>query len=100
MTTASSTAHSKRARSETSISLRLPKAVLDLITSAAAASGKSRTEFMLESARREAVDVLLDQRFVQLDEAQLQDFMRALDHPPPPNKQLKRLLARKAPWEA
>lgn len=99
MTTASSTAPPTRARSETSISLRVPKAMLDLITSAAAASGKSRTEFMLESARRDAVDVLLDQRFFQLDEGQFEAFMRVLDNPPPPNAKLKQLLARKAPWE-
>jgi uncharacterized protein (DUF1778 family) len=73
--------------------------MLDLITSAAVASGKSRTEFMLESARRDAVHVLLDQRFFQLEAGQLDAFMRVLDDPPPPNEKLKELLARKAPWE-
>lgn len=89
----------KRERSETSISLRVSTTTLDLIGSAAAATGKSRTEFMLESARREAIDVLLDQRFFQLDAGQYDALMRALDDPPPPNAALKRLLARKAPWE-
>lgn len=55
---------------------------------------------MLESARLQAVDVLLDQRFFQLDDEQYDVFMRVLDNPPPPNQKLKQLLAKKAPWEA
>lgn len=90
----------KREKSETSISLRVSTTTLDLIGTAAAATGKSRTEFMLESARRQAIDVLLDQRFLQLDPGQYEALMQALDDPPLPNAALKRLLARKAPWEA
>lgn len=82
-----------------SISLRVPAPTLDLITSAAAVAGKSRTEFMLESARREAIDVLLDQRIFELDSERYDAFLRILDNPPPPNEKLKRLLATKAPWE-
>ncbi len=81
------------------MSLRVSKAMLELITTAAAIVGKSRTEFMLESARQNAVDVLLDQRFFQLDDEQYEAFARALDNPPLPNEKLKRLLSSKAPWE-
>ncbi len=80
--------------------MRVSTRVLDLIDTAATVLDKSRTEFMLESARLQAVDVLLDQRFFQLDDEQYDVFMRVLDNPPPPNQKLKQLLAKKAPWEA
>ncbi len=89
-----------RDRSETSISMRVSTRVLDLINTAAAVIGKSRTEFMLESARQHAIDVLLDQRFFQLNAEQHDALMALLDNPPPPNEKLKQLLAVKAPWEA
>ena len=83
----------------TSINLRVPQQTRDLIDTAAAVVGKSRTEFMLESARQHAIDVLLDQRLFVLDAEHHNAFMRVLDNPPPPNAQLKKLLTRKAPWE-
>ena len=39
----------------------------ELIDAAAAVSGSTRTEFVLESARRRAIDVMLDQRLFVLD---------------------------------
>ena len=86
-------------RSTATVNLRVPQETRELIDNAAAALGKSRTEFMLDSARRESIDVLLDQRFLTLDAEQYEAFMRVLDNPPPPNAKLKRLLATKAPWE-
>lgn len=100
-----STATAKRgprkapARRSTSINLRITDATRDLIDSAAAALGKSRTEFMLESAREHAIGVLLDQRMFALDEKQFAAFAAALDRPPRPNQDLKKLLAAKSPWE-
>ena len=47
-------------RSTATVNLRVPQETRELIDNAAAALGKSRTEFMLDSARREAIDVLLD----------------------------------------
>jgi uncharacterized protein (DUF1778 family) len=85
-------------RRDTTISLRLPGKVRDLIDTAAAASGTSRTEFVIESARRRAVDVMLDQRLFTLDDKAWAVFNRALKEPPPPNEKLKALMARKAPW--
>lgn len=89
-----------RAPSETSISMRISLQMLDLITTAAAVMGKSRTEFMIESARQDAVEVLLDQRLFVLGDEQHDAFMRALDNPPAPNARLRQLFAEKAPWEA
>ena len=44
------------------INVRLSTKLRDLIDSAAEVVGKTRTDFILESARKHAVDVLLDQR--------------------------------------
>lgn len=87
-------------RADATITLRLPAATRDLIDQAAAAQGKSRTEFMLDSARRQAEDALLDQRLLLLDEDAFAAFSKALDEPAPASDALKALMARKAPWEA
>jgi uncharacterized protein (DUF1778 family) len=87
------------AKGKTSINLRMSKQMRTLIDAAAAILGKSRTEFMLESARQHAIDVLLDQRLFALDAEHYAAFERALADPPPPNAKLKQLLASKSPWE-
>lgn len=84
---------------KTTINLRIPKQMRTLIDAAAALLGKSRTEFMLESARQHAIDVLLDQKIFILDEKQHEAFEQALTNPPPPNAKLRKLLSSKAPWE-
>ena len=89
----------RKAQSETSISMRISVQMLDLIATAAAVMGKSRTEFVLESARRHAIDVLLDQRLFVLDADQHEAFMRTLENPPAPTARLKQLFASKSPWE-
>jgi uncharacterized protein (DUF1778 family) len=81
------------------VNLRMPEEVRDLIDSAAGELGKTRTDFIIESSRRHAIDVLLDKRLFSLNEAQYAAFVRALDKPPAPNAKLKRLLAGKSPWE-
>lgn len=83
-----------------SINLRVEARTRQLIDDAAAALGKTRTEFMVESARRAAVDVLLDQRLFTLDAAQFDAFAQALDNPPPPGPKLRALLARTPAWKA
>jgi uncharacterized protein (DUF1778 family) len=80
------------------INLRVPIGTLELIDTAVAAVGKSRTEFMLECARQHAVDVLLDQRLFTVTDDQHAALMRMLDAPPPPNAALKKLMSGKAPW--
>jgi len=83
----------------TTISLRVPPAARDLIDRAAKATGRTRTDFMLEAARRAAEDALLDQRFFHLDAAEYAAFQRALDAPPRNLPELRKLLAERAPWE-
>jgi uncharacterized protein (DUF1778 family) len=88
-----------RPRADNIITMRLPAQTRELIDRAATTLGKSRTEFVLESARARAVDVLLDQRVFHLDEAASEAFARALDAPPVPVDALKRLMHSRAPWE-
>lgn len=91
--------HKERVRRDASLNVRISKADRDLIYSAAAASGKSRSEFVIESARRHAMDVLLDRRHFLLDEAEYASFLKLLDNPPVPSKALKALMAEKPVWE-
>lgn len=82
-----------------SINLRIETHTRQLIDDAAAILGKTRTEFMIESARREAIDVLLDQRLFVLDSERYDAFMHALDNPPAPGKRLRSLLRRVPAWQ-
>jgi uncharacterized protein (DUF1778 family) len=85
-------------RGET-INLRASRRQKALIDRAAEALGRSRSEFMLETACREAETVLLDRRYFALSEDAFRRFAAALDKPPANNPKLRRLLQSKAPWE-
>lgn len=81
-----------------SINLRIESGTRRLIDDAATILGKTRTEFMIECARRQALDVLLDQRLFTLDPGRYGAFMQALDHPPAPGPKLGSLLRRTPAW--
>ncbi len=81
-----------------SINLRIEARTRRLIDEAAAVLGKTRTEFMVETARQEAIDVLLDQRLFVLDPARYDAFMHALDHPLEPGPKLRKLMRRIPAW--
>jgi uncharacterized protein (DUF1778 family) len=86
-------------RRDTVINVRLSRMLRDLIDRAADVLGKTRSEFILESARTHAIDVLLDQRLFTLNAERYEVFIRTLEAPPAPNEKLKKLLASKSPWE-
>jgi uncharacterized protein (DUF1778 family) len=81
-----------------SINLRIESHTRQLIDDAAAILGKTRTEFMIESARRQAIDVLLDQRLFVLAGNRHDAFVHALDNPPVPGPKLRALLRRVPAW--
>jgi uncharacterized protein (DUF1778 family) len=81
-----------------SINLRIEANTRQLIDDAAAILGKTRTEFMIETARRQAIDVLLDQRLFVLDAKRYDAFVHALDDPPAPGPKLRSLLRRTPAW--
>jgi uncharacterized protein (DUF1778 family) len=97
---AAAVAHRSDARrGGVTINLRATAQIRDRIDRAAALLGQNRTEFMLDSARLRAEDVLLDQKLFSLNEEQYRDFINLLDEPPKPTEELRRLLSAKAPWE-
>lgn len=81
-----------------SVNLRIETHTRQLIDDAAAVLGKTRTEFMIDSARSLAIDVLLDQRLFELDSSRYNSFLYALDNPPPPGPRLRALLRRAPAW--
>ncbi|WP_349371011.1 DUF1778 domain-containing protein [Salinarimonas sp.] len=94
------TARADSVRRETTIHVRAPARTRDLIDKAASALGKTRSEFILESARSRAVDVLLDERLFALDETRHAAFLEALDSPPSASARLKALMGRRPAWES
>lgn len=99
MAAATPARRSDERRRGVTINLRASHRVRELIDRAAALLGKSRSEFMLDSARRYAEDVLLDQTLFLLSEEKFEEFRNILDEPPKPRGELRKLLATKAPWE-
>jgi uncharacterized protein (DUF1778 family) len=83
----------------TAISMRIPPDARDLIDRAAKATGRTRTDFMLEAAKQAAEEALLDQRFFYLDTVEYAAFLEALDAPPRNLPELRKLLTEPAPWE-
>tara|TARA_R110002095_G_C4032664_1_gene215483 strand:+ start:179 stop:463 length:285 start_codon:yes stop_codon:yes gene_type:complete len=79
------------------INLRIPADQKALIDRAAAARGQSRTEFMLDSARNAATNVLLDRRLFQLSDSEFAVFEHQLDAPV--GAAIADLLVSKSPWE-
>ena len=64
-----------------SINLRIEASTRRLIDEAAELLGKTRTEIMIESARSQAIEALLDQRLFRLDPERHDAFLQALDNP-------------------
>ncbi len=85
-------------RAET-INLRVTRKQKTLIDQAAEVLGRSRSDFMLDTACREAENVLLDRRYFSLSEEAFREFTTMLDRPPKDNSKLRRLLQNKAPWK-
>jgi uncharacterized protein (DUF1778 family) len=81
-----------------SINLRIEANTRQLIDDAAAILGKTRTEFMIETARQQAIEVLLDQRLFVLDAKRYDAFVHALNNPAAPGPKLRSLLRRVPAW--
>ena len=87
----------KPARRET-LNLRISAAERSLIDRAAKSSGKTRTDFILGSARRVAEETLLDKTLFLVSAAAYAKFLALLDSPPNPNVRLQRTLMATPPW--
>lgn len=81
------------------VNLRVRDDIRDLIDQAARSQGKSRSEFMIDAARRAAEDALLDQTLVRVDQKTYKHFLNVLDQPPG-GEGHRRLMKVKKPWKA
>jgi uncharacterized protein (DUF1778 family) len=95
MPTSPRTAHSRR----DTLNLRIKPEERGLIDRAAHATGKTRTDFVLEAARRAAEDALLDRALLIVSPDAYAAFLKRLDEPPHPNERLRRSLQIPAPWD-
>jgi uncharacterized protein (DUF1778 family) len=87
-------------RKDDVIQIRTSAEAKAILNRAAALRGQKLSEFMLESARREAEEAILDQRTFFLDDDAHARFLALLDAPPNPSSKVRARLRRKAPWEA
>jgi len=81
------------------LNLRIKPQVRELIDQAAELSGKNRTDFVLDAARRAAEDTLLDRTVFALSTEAYRQFLARLDAPPKPNQRLVKTMQTRAPWE-
>ena len=81
------------------LNLRIKPEERGLIDRAAQLAGKTRTDFVLEAARRAAEDALLDRTVFNVAPEAYAAFLARLDEPPHPNERLRRTMQTPAPWE-
>ena len=86
-------------RKDDIIQIRAPSETKALLNRAAQLRGQKLSEFMLESARRQAEEAILDQRVFFLDAKSHEAFLAEIDTPAKPNAALRALMARKPAWE-
>lgn len=81
------------------LNIRIKAEERGLIDRAAALAGKTRTDFVLEAARRAAEEALTERVPFTASPERFEEFRAALDAPPRPNERLKRTMRAKAPWD-
>jgi uncharacterized protein (DUF1778 family) len=79
------------------VNLRVRSDIRALIDRAAKAQGKTRSDFMIDAARRAAEESLLDQALVRVDFETYTLFLEMLDRPPS-GEDFERLMTAAKPW--
>jgi uncharacterized protein (DUF1778 family) len=87
-------------RKDDVIQIRASAEAKAILNQAAALRGQKLSEFMLQSARRQAEETILDQRTFFLDDDAHRRFLAQLDTAPAPSAKARARLNRKAPWDA
>ena len=82
----------RRAARTEKLDLRLSSAAKHMLRAAAAASNRSISDFVLESALARANETLAERRHFGLDAQQWEKFMEALDAPPRAHPRMAQLL--------
>lgn len=83
----------------TTLNLRIKPEDRNLIDLAAEAKGKNRTDFILDAARKEAENALLEKTLFLVSPKAYAEFLALLDAPPQANKQLLKTMKTPAPWD-
>lgn len=85
-------------RKDDVIQIRASAGMKAILSRAASLRGQKLSEFMLDSARREAEEAILDQRTFFLDTEQHEQFLALLDAPSSPSAALETAMKRKPIW--
>jgi uncharacterized protein (DUF1778 family) len=80
------------------VNLRVREDIRDLIDRAAKSQGRSRSDFMIDAARRAAEEALLEQTLVCVDQETYEHFLAVLDQPPA-GEGFDRLMSAPTPWK-
>ena len=86
-------------RKDDVIQIRASAETKAMLNRAAQLRGQKLSEFMLDSARRQAEEAILDQRVFFLDAKAHDAFLALLDAPAKPNTAIRALMARKPAWQ-
>jgi len=89
----------KPVRKDDLIQIRASAETKLLLNQAAALRGQKLSEFMLDCARRQAEEALLDQRVFLLDPDTHDRFLALLDAPTLPSADHRQRLTRVVPWK-
>lgn len=86
------------ARKDDVIQIRASAETKTILNRAASLRGQKLSEFMLDSARRQAEETILDQRNFFLDADAHEKFVAMLDAPERPSEELRNRVKRKPSW--
>lgn len=81
------------------LNIRIKAQERGLIDRAALARGQTRTDFILDAARRAAEDALLDRTMISVSPEAHRKFLARLDARPKPNARLRKTMRTPAPWD-
>ena len=84
-------------RKDEVIQIRATAEAKAILNRAAALRGQKLSEFMLESARRQAEETILDQRMFLLDDDAHTRLLALLDSPPKPSANVRARFKREPP---
>ncbi|TIO73116.1 MAG: DUF1778 domain-containing protein [Mesorhizobium sp.] len=87
------------ARKDDVIQIRASAGTKAILSRAASLCGQKLSEFMLDGARRQAEETILDQRAFFLDADAHEKFLDLLDAPNKPSEELRARMTRKSAWE-
>ena len=81
------------------INMRADESLRSLIDEAASLKNKDRTNFILDTMRRESENIVLDQRIFKVDVAAFDQLDALMAQPMSKNHALAELLKSVSPWE-